>query len=397
LPFPAAEHFHIRKSRDMSSGHISVDTSATVMQATAMNPWFIDPDNDEIILDRSTSGLQGRLEEEVLTNFADLLDPASVSGKTAHSTDKIQLALVDLTGDKIFSPEFAGWGSTVPRDGGSVSKLLSLYALYQLRFDLRHLATTGSITAWPDLKKAAAENWKKGKVAAAPDFATIFDEASDVKDPQFKEWLQPDHFNVNDDCTATKLIHALSFPYIGSVAVHSGLRHDKRGGFWISGSYDDPNPPKPPAHPHCVARAWPDSPIPPADRSPRIITALSVATFYTLLAQHRLVNSADSQAIFKQLSIGGPPHGGCNLIFKSAATNADLHITVWDGLSSLGSFDKDRVARKCGFIPGKCFHDTLLVERGKFRYVAVMLSRSSGFNPKELIIAFDQIIQARNP
>src|SRR6202008_3262100 len=132
LPFPAAAHFHIRKSRDMTSGHISVDTSATVMQATAMNPWFIDPDKDEIILDRSTTGLQGRLEEEGLTNFADLLDPARVSGKTPHSTDKIQLALVALTGDKTFSPEFAGWGSTVPRDGGSVSKLLSLYALYQL-------------------------------------------------------------------------------------------------------------------------------------------------------------------------------------------------------------------------------------------------------------------------
>lgn len=401
LPFPKTEHFHIRKKRDTAAGHIAtitVDTGASVMQPASMNPWFIDPATDKLILDKSATGLQGLLSDLVLGTLHTLLDSASVSRKTAHSTDQIQLALVDLTGEKLFSPEFAGWGSTVPRDGASVSKLLSLYALHQLRFDLIQLAKKGSLTTWAELKKAAVDHWKKGRVAATPDLSKLFDEASDVTDPQFRNWLQPDQFDVNDDCTATNLIHALSFPYIGSVAVHSGLHHDKRGGFWIAGSYEDPAPPHPPARSHCTARAWTDSPIPGADGSPRIITALSVATFYTLLAQRRLVDVASSDAIFTQLSVGGPTHhGGCIMSFKGPH-HADLHMSVLDGLHSLGSFDENKMASKCGFIPRKCSHDTMLVERDKFRYVAVLLSRApAGWNPSELIVALDNIIKARNP
>ena len=380
-PLPSADHFHKEAKRDPKTGKLVVSGTVTVMQPSTMNPDFIDPWLDDPTLDASATGLHGRLRDFVIANFAPFLDPQSVSKKRAHPTDKIYLALVDLTGGKLAAPELAEWGSTTALDGASVPKILAIYALHQLLFDLTELAKTGSIKTRTALVTAARAHWKKSGLTVIPDLTTLFsfkDQTTKPVEINFKPQFQDGRFDVNGNCPYKWLIRALGFPYIGSVALNSGLRHPKRGGLWLGTSYK------------CNGvDSWHNDPMPRVDscskkgKSGHTATALSVATYYTLLAQGRLADPTTSTAIFNRLL------RGCPLSYGSAK------IGPLDALNALGGVKT--VARKCGLLD-KCVHATMLIERDRFRYVAVILTVDApGFRFDDMTKGMDEIIQKRNP
>jgi hypothetical protein len=77
---------------------------------------------------------------------------------------KLRFALVDLTGDKLNKPEFAGHRELEQGGVGSMAKLACMYAAYQLQFDLQHFLTIGPP---PDEKKFFAgmrEFWRLSQV-----------------------------------------------------------------------------------------------------------------------------------------------------------------------------------------------------------------------------------------
>ena len=95
--------------------------------------------------------------------------------------------------------------------------------------------------------------------------------------------------NIAHNCPAGTLIAKVGMPFIGSVAWKSGLYHPMRNGLWLRSSY-------------CDKGTW-ASPV----KSPWVhnVTALSAATYFTLLAQGRLVDPASSTDIKNAL------RGGC--------------------------------------------------------------------------------------
>lgn len=109
------------------------------------------------------------------------------------------------------------------------------------------------------------------------------------------------------------------------------------------------------------------------------ITALSVATFFTLLAQGRLVDERSSQEISTILQ------NGCFL-----APNG-----FGDGLSRIGGTLLTR--QKCG-ISRDILHESVLVKRDQFHYVAIALTINAADFPFDVLIKdLDKLIQDKNP
>ena len=72
--------------------------------------------------------------------YAVMLAGESKRTRDPSTGDRVRVALVDLTGDKICKPGYADWGSTIPITGGSTVKIAMVYAAHQLLFDLNELA-----------------------------------------------------------------------------------------------------------------------------------------------------------------------------------------------------------------------------------------------------------------
>jgi len=302
------DHFHIPKRPDPKKPGQFIAGSLARLEPKNMNPGFIDA-TDNPITDRSSTGLQTRLNKLVTTKFQDFLSRDSVLKKSASQCDRVRIALIDLTSPKLTQPEFAGWGSTLAMDGASVPKILALYAAFQLRFDLRHLAKTRAISNGSALEKAVLKDWSlKGLSRDVPNLVFLFD---------IRKWLgDPDKLDlsanarrlfengaINGNCTMGRLIKEIGFPYIASVTWQSGLRHPTRGGLWLGAGYCDVKT--------CpdLCLVWGNNPM----REPKPVfghnaTALSAATFFTLLAQGRLVDDASSTEMQRVLREGCTVH-----------------------------------------------------------------------------------------
>jgi len=116
----------------------------------------------------------------------------------------------------------------------------------------------------------------------------------------------------------------------------------------------------------------------PAHPAPHrsLLTARSVATFYTLLAQRRLADTASSTAIE-------------TLLAKGCAIDGALFDAIPAGVR----------ARKCGTASG-FVHDSALIEHDKVRYVMVYLTKNlpmSKILRTQLIKDLDGLIVANNP
>jgi hypothetical protein len=234
------------------------------------------------------------------------------------------------------------------------------------------------ITKKADLLKQAENHWKSTGLAGRPSPGKLFsfvEEAGKPVQVKFQRWLDAAQFDINGNCSVTRLMNGLGFDYIGSVALQSDLRHPARGGLWLGTTYECGDTKSTrwrrdlvPLIASCVA----------GGQSGHHITALSAATYYTLLAQGRLVDEPNSRELMTRL------RRGCSLSpggFRN-------------GLRVLGGVT--RTAQKCGLLR-KCTHESMFVERDRFRYVAVALAKGGNVPFDLLIQDLDMIIQKRNP
>ncbi len=110
------EHVHVPKQPDPKKPGTFIVGSLTRLEPKNMNPGFIDT-ADNLITNRSGTGLQTCLSNLLTTQFKNYLTPGSISKKSAARDDRVRVGLVDLSGSKLAQPDFAGWGLTVASCG----------------------------------------------------------------------------------------------------------------------------------------------------------------------------------------------------------------------------------------------------------------------------------------
>jgi hypothetical protein len=347
-------HYHVRRVRHPRGGWWTV-ADASVMTATQMKPDFVE------VTDPRRVNLQKELAQLVQNKYR-----AAVSPKV-----QLRVALVDLTNAKEYTPVFAGSsafgpGNTV--EGASLVKILALYAVYQLRFDLNTFATRNGITKGSALQASIAKEWKKAGLQSQPKLAGLFQFVEKAGSSVVARLRRTPAIHENWDARA--LIVALGFEYIGSVALQSGLFDEKQGGLWLNAAYERP------------AFTWGSSPFPTLPR--HSATALAAATFFTLLAQRRLVDQASSDEIAK--------------VLQSPQCMAN---GLLDGVKQLPGAPSAS-SNKCGILP-PLYHEAIHVIRqpagGKrLEYVAAVLSAEPPvLDFTELGKDLDSIIAKQNP
>ena len=391
------EHFHVPKSLpDGRSGAL------TRLAQQSMNPGFVSVITDDLLVDRRADGLQTRLDDLIKTKYARFLATRSATQEGARVADRIRVALVDLTGGKLFRPDFAGWGSIFATDGASVPKICALYAVHQLQSDLNHLAVTKSITRREDLIRAARAAWQKTGFASMPRLDelfmfVVFEGVSRPVSVSFSPDLLgtlTQAFKDNNNCAVDRLISQLGFPYIASVIWQSGLRHPTRGGLWLWGGYCCTDITGIRRLLNVDTRAIECTVRNPKDglsfrwkansvQQPKPVfahnaTAVSVATFFTLLTQGRLINEQASD--------------------KIARTLQDACSFLWDG--QLGGLRLHPPPSKCGDV-GALTHDGVLIKRTEgvkeIHYAAVALTIGArDFRFPDFLKDVDQLIQDKN-
>jgi hypothetical protein len=344
-----------------------------------MNPGFIMSD-DRIQFDKR---LDDALVELLVSDkdYRKFLAADSITNKWPSQGDRIRLALVDLTGNRICTPGFAGWGSTWPTSGASTAKIGIVYTAYQLLFDLREQVRVNRLRKTKDLIQKAKESWTG--LTCTPDLAWLFtfDESAGPLGvelgPQLRDHLEKminHNFSNVSTPRASELILRLGFEYIASVMWQSGLRHPTRQGLWFGNTFrSGPTSAKVDARCHIPGSPiiWAKNPLPAKGI---FLTALSVATFFTLLAQQRLVNEGLSRSIEALL------FNGCSWL------RADLpEATIR--------------AAKCG-VASPFRHDAGLVQNDNRRYVIVYLTENLQMSDDlrtRFVQDLDQLIKKNNP
>jgi V8-like Glu-specific endopeptidase len=350
------DHVHKPKAPDPAHPGAFITGVPTKLTVADLNPLFF-ASSGTVILDSTPTGLQHCMDRLISSGFNELLGSKGQTGPGAG--DHVHVALVDLTKGKLTAPEFAAWGAPVDMYGASVPKILALYAACQLRCELRNLIAHHSPADGKQLESLAVAGWKaKGLTVQLPDLVWLFD---------IRKWtagatldLSADaraaFAHISDNCSAGTLIAKVSLPYIGSLAWQSGLLRPTSSGLWLKAAY-------------CGKASW-DSPV----NTPFIhnATALSAATYFTLLAQGRLVDDTASADIRNSLK-----HGCVTSLFPPLPV----------------------VASKCG-IYGGYVHDCAWIQDGDVRYVVAVLSKLS--TPKQqqqytqLIAQLDTLIRQNN-
>lgn len=291
--------------------------SPTTMTRSAMNPGFFRARDGFHEFD---TVLHAKLQNLVFTpKYAVMLADESKKKRDASPGDRVRVAVVDLTGDKICKPGYADWGSTFPITGGSTAKIAMLYAAHQLLFDLNEMARAGGLKTAADLKRKAGEVWSQLICPPDLDWLVVLDvkgptvrvKASQNLDLHLKQMVIAD-FSDSSVGRANQLIMRLGFEYIASVLWQSGLRHSRGRGLWVRNTYQQAKI-LATTNPKCNHRIRYKTPEgererilwyqDPTDDTEFSLTALSVVTFFTLLAQRRLVNESASvamEALLKQ-------------------------------------------------------------------------------------------------
>jgi len=288
----------------------------TTMTRSAMNPGFF----------RAADGfhefdtvLHSKVQSLLLNTpqYAVMLADESKRTRDPHPADRVRVAVVDLTGDKICKPGYADWGSTLPITGGSTVKVAMLYAAHQLLFDLNQMASTGGLSTVAALKAKAGQVWSQ--LICPPDLnwlvtldskgPTVVVTASGNLSLHLTQMVHNGFSGISVG-RANELMMRLGFEYIASVLWQSGLRRSRGQGLWVRNSYAQKKVVAP-MHAHCHHKVpfekdlerivWHQDPTDDAEFK---LTALSVVTFFTLLAQRRLVNQAASVAMETSLKDG---------------------------------------------------------------------------------------------
>ncbi|HWS62717.1 MAG TPA: trypsin-like peptidase domain-containing protein, partial [Steroidobacteraceae bacterium] len=350
------DHVHIPKAPDPAHPGAFITGVPTKLTVADLNPLFF-AGSGTVILDSTPTGLQHCMDRLISSGFNELLGSKGQTGPGAG--DHVHVALVDLTKGKLTAPEFAAWGAPVDMYGASVPKILALYAACQLRADLRNMIALKAPADGKQLESLAVAEWKaKGLTVPLPDLEWLFDirNWAAVTTLDFAAGARAAFAHISDNCSAGTLIAKVSLPYIGSLAWQSGLLRPTSSGLWLKSAY-------------CGKASW-NSPV----NTPftHNATALSAATYFTLLAQGRLVDDASSTDIRNALK-----HGCVTSLFPPLPV----------------------VASKCG-IYGGYIHDCAWIQDGDVRYVVAVLSKLS--TPKQqqlytqLIAQLDTLIRQNN-
>lgn len=323
-------HFHIHKALHPGAGLLS-DASATVMTAAKMRPNFV------AVTDPRRASLQRALTKLVHDKHLSAISPKV----------NLRIALADLTNGKHHTPIFAGSsaffpGNTVEVD--SLAKILALYGVYQLRFDLNTCAKLNGITKGSMLEIAMVKEWKKAGLTVKPNLSFLFQFVETAGSPVVAKLRRTPAIHGNFEARA--LIVALGFEYLGSIALQAGLFDETYGGLWLNAAYERP------------ALTWWGSPFPKIPR--HSASALAAVTFFALLAQGRLVDQTSSNEI--------------SSVLKSKKC---MSSGLLDGVKQLPGAPAAS-PNKCGLVIPR-FHEAIHVIReptpGKrLEYVAAVLS-----------------------
>jgi hypothetical protein len=352
------------------------------MSPVTMNPGFILP-NDLIDFDRP---LDNALINLMVRKYPMLISKESVRRRQPGREDKIRIALVDLTGRKICQPGYAGWGSTQLMSGASTAKIALFYASHQLLCDLRELARTKSLRRIGDLLREADIAFAGIKCKPNLSWLFTFDEGRTPVGVEKSGNLNTHLSNITNEVASTlhaaQLMLRLGFEYIASVLWQSGLHHPTRQGLWLGSTFcTGRRNVRPDPRCHFVTNGgcgkgadrvvWQKDPL----KMQRVVlTALSVATFFTLLAQKRLVTGYLSSEIEALLRTA------CTWI-PSALPSATIR------------------AAKCG-LTTDLTHDAAIIENGTRRYVLVYLTQGANMPDTlrdQLVGDLDTLIRNNNP
>jgi hypothetical protein len=383
-------HFHYTVDFD---GNIS--PLPTKLKPEKMAPRYHPTD------DRLQQGLRAILKQDPFRNF--LVDKTAIK---AHADDKIRVALVDLSGGKWFlNAVFAGYGAKFPMRAASLAKVLTLYGARQLKFDLWYLAhfSKPQLSTKDDLIRAAVKAGYPGKKGELP---ALFDLTEVPGQPVAVKFtpVAADHLTqilgssgvCASNGSATWPIHHLGYPYMASLAWQSGLRHPKSKGLWLSGDYSTLD--------ECRSgvRRW--TPLPNGKRRPEAnwplvwasnplkdtllheCNALSMATYFTLLAQGRLATPWSSKQLREEILTRGFPGA-----FVPAF--AQQRIMLTEISSKVG-----RLKPPDGFVD----HQGAIIRRSKsgkneILYVAVVLSqRVEREFVGALVLKLDELVSSLN-
>jgi hypothetical protein len=373
---------HSQVSRSCRAAPASPDPAPKKLELEDTNPGFVQK-NGTLIEDAVLSKL---VFDFLKAKFPALLTAQSKASGRASPGDQVRIGLADLKGiDKLCAPKIAGFGLTNQMIGGSTSKILIYYAAHQLLFDLKELVRVHRIPTLPELRQRLKTVWKGMK--CEPDLSWLFtfrnsppggllgiemnrfvdiDARACARAPAPpRPSERPAHLvgYLNDivkQCDSTRkaseLIMRIGFEYIASLAAQSGLWHPQRSGLWFGSTYCSDILSAPvdrnchsKTNSFCGAESrvlWKDD---ASGTGAILATALSVTTYYTLLAQRRLVSPAHSS------NIEGYLKHACNYL-KSGALLPTR-------------------ARKCADV-GTLMHDGGLVDEGpgKARYAIAILT-----------------------
>lgn len=390
-------HQHVPRTCGADGSFISA-TSPRVMERAAMNPGFF----------RATDGfhefdvpLHMKLQNLLLDTpkYAAMLSDQSRRTRDASPADSVRVALVDLTGDKLCKPGYADWGSKFPTIAGSTMKIAILYATHQLLYDLNEMARTSGSTTAAALKKKADEVWSPFVCPPDLDWLVAYDlsgptvrvKASNNLALHLRQMVDG-AFPDASVARSNQLIMRLGFEYIASVLWQSGLRRSRDEGLWIRNTYAQAKV-LAKVNPNCHYKiheksleriVWFQDPT--NDTGLRL-TALSVVTFLTLLAQRRLVNDQVSVAMESLL------RKGCTYPLQSGY------------YPSFPVRDMNIRASKCG-LTSEVMHVAMLLESRSRdrRYALAVLCLRQGHSEGK-VMAFlnsivkdiDKLVKANNP
>ena len=393
-PFPRGahrfEHWFQPMKRDSARGRWVPDGAEKLLEP--IDPGFFNAGGalkPSSLNDALKTLLTGKAE------FSQHLSRESVRSGQARAGDRVHVALVDLTGKKRLEPEYAGWGSTVPVVGASCPKIAALYAAFQLRQDLKYVAAAENITRTANLVRFVTERWKKEGVLEPPNLDRFLYLHSNPPAIEFSAEIDAAINNIidrdNSGHAARTLIKVVGFPYIASLLWQSGLRHPQYGGLWLTSSYDGGA---------SWARPWRPKPGPVHGHN---ATALSLATFFTLLAQDRLVITGLPRTMKTALSTAS--------WFSSTLPSASIASKVGLLLKCLKRGPKlrngepvldrnNQPVTECKQSMATHVHEAGLIENGRLSYAVAILTvgiPAGASLLQSLIGELDTLIRKNNP
>lgn len=387
---PRFEHWFQPMKRNQATSSWIPDGNEKTLEP--FDPGFLDA-RGELRISSLNDALRNLLTRN--RGFSQHLSKEALRDGKAKAGDKIRVALVDLTGSKLLEPEFAGWGSTVPVDAASCAKVAALYAAFQLRNDLKHVAATEKVTSTADLIRVAGERWKQQGNESPPRLKQFLYSNTNPSDLEFSADVNEAIDNIIDQHNANHaamvLINAVGFPYIASLMWQSGLRHPSRGGLWLTSNYASGAPWTRPSKP------------PPAPVYGHNATALSLVTFFSLLAQDRLVTTGLPRTIKTALSTAS--------WFTDTLPSASVASKVGLLLKCLQHGPKlkngkpvlnknNQPVMECKQWEATHVHEAGLIENGSLRYAVAIMTTGipAGVNLlKTLVGELDTLIRNNNP